>query len=355
MFSCKPDYEAAQKRINAFWNHEDADRPLLLMSYPKKGAKVFPEKKYASCEEQWLDFEYRVEQTRHMMENTIFCAESMPVIMPNLGPEIISAFAGCPYFYGKDTTWTEPCLTDWEDDNAIMDLNHPLAKKLELFTKLLLEMAKGSFIVGLTDFHPGGDHVAALRDPQTLALDLVEYPDFVKRKLESSYKEYYAIYDYYTTLLKNAGMPIASWLPLTSESTMYIPSNDFSCMISKDMFDEFFLEGIREECRHYGNSIYHLDGPGALHHLDSLLSIKELDAVQWVPGAGNDQCTGWLDLFKTILAAGKSVMTYPQSKEDILVLKETLPAKGLGLTLGFGINNEDEANDIMKLLENWPK
>ncbi|MCL2421797.1 MAG: hypothetical protein FWD03_08070, partial [Defluviitaleaceae bacterium] len=154
--------------------------------------------------------------------------------------------------------------------------------------------------------------------------------------------------------LKKEGMPIATWLPLTSTTTMYIPSNDFSCMISKDMFDEFFLDGVAAECRHYSNSIYHLDGPGALHHLDSLLAIPELDAIQWVPGAGNDQCISWVDLFKKILKAGKSVEVYPQSKEELQILMDNLPAKGLGIRL-WDVGNEENARDIMRMIEKWPR
>jgi hypothetical protein len=33
-------------------------------------------------------------------------------------------------------------------------------------------------------------------------------------------------------------------------------------------------------------TFYHLDGIGQLHHLDLVLSIAELDGVQWVPGDG---------------------------------------------------------------------
>ena len=52
-------------------------------------------------------------------------------------------------------------------------------------------------------------------------------------------------------------------------------------MVSKETFDDLFLPGIRQECRHAEASLYHLDGPNALTHLDSLLEIPELDAIQW--------------------------------------------------------------------------
>jgi hypothetical protein len=352
MFTCKPDYEQAQKRLNAFWEHDETDRPLVSVNFPKPNAKPFAAKNYATHKDYWLDIEYRAEQGAHWMESTVFYGESMPVFMPNMGPEILSAWAGCFYHFGETTTWTEPCLLDWENDNATIDMNHPLFRKLEDFTRLLLEKAKGNFIVGLTDLHPGGDHLAALRDPQVLAIDLLENAGMVKAKLAQSYDEYFPVYDHFVNILKSAGMPIASWLPLTSETNMYIPSNDFSCMISTKMFEEFFLDGIVRECKHYDKSIYHLDGPDALRHLDTLLQIKELNAIQWVPGEGRQQVFPWLDVFKRILAAKKSVMAYPRSMAELQFLMDNLPARGLYLQL-WNVANENEARNLLKLVERW--
>jgi len=351
MYSAKPDYERAQERINSFWNHEESDRPIVLINFQKEGAALFTKKNHSSWEDYCLDNEYRTEEAAHYMENTVFYSESMPVYMPNMGPEIISAWAGCPYHFGEHTTWTDPCLFDWEKDSTVIDMNHPLAKKLDSFTKLLIEKAKGNFIVGLSDFHPGGDHVAALRDPQVLAIDMLEYPDQVKAKLASSYKEYYAVYDYYVGLLKKAKMHIASWLPITSEKTMYTPSNDFSCMISKEMFDEFFLDDIAAECRYYGNSIYHLDGPGAIRHLNSLLAIPELNAIQWVPGAGRGECARWIDLYKRIQSAGKSLMVYPASLDELKLIMDNLSSWGLCIVVNWDVKNKENARDIMKIIQ----
>jgi len=352
MFVYKPDYEQAQQRINAFWNHEETDRPAVFITHQKQNATPFAKKQHKAHEDYWLDMEYRVAEAERRIRNTAYLAESMPVFYPNMGPSILSAFAGCPHTFGADTAWADPCLFNWETETAIIDPNHPLAKKLKDFTKLALETAKGKFIVGLTDLHPGGDHLAALRGSETLAIDLMEYPEQVKAKLTTSYDEYYALFDYYVAMLKNAGMPITTWLPLTSDTNMYIPSNDFSCMISTAMFEEFFLPGIIAECRHYDKSIYHLDGPDALRHLPSLLEIPELNAIQWMPGAGNDMCVSWFNVFKEILAAGKSVFVYPQNINDLKLLMENFPAHGLCLQI-WSMSNQDEAEAVLKLINKW--
>jgi len=356
MYTCKPGYEEAQRRVNMFWNHEDADRPLVNISFPKPGAEPFPEKKYATQEARWLDVNYRIDSSAHNAENTVFYADSMPVVYPNLGPEIFSAWSGCPYIFGETTTWTEPCIDDWDRDGpkAVTDRRHPLYIILDDFAKGLIERGKGNFIVGLTDFHPGGDHVAALRDPERFAVDLLEHPEKVRRKLASSYPEYYPIYDYFTKMIKDAGMPVATWTPLPSEETMYVPSNDFSCMISTEMFVDFFLDGIIGECKHYAHSIYHLDGRDALRHLNVILSIPELNALQWVPGAGHEQVSRWINVYKRVLAAGKSIQINGVYPDDLPLLMENLPARGVWLCMR-GIGDEETAANVMKTIERWGK
>jgi len=121
------------------------------------------------------------------------------------------------------------------------------------------------------------------------------------------------------------------------------------------MFEEFFLDGLVQECKHYEKSIYHLDGSDALRHLDTLLGIKELNAIQWVPGYGQEQVMPWLDVFKQTQAAGKSVMAYPHSMADLQFLMDNLPARGLYLQICWHIGNECDAQDLMKLIEKWPK
>ena len=354
MFSCKPDYEMAQRRMDAFWANDMVERPLVNIVFDKPGADRRERPAYPSHMDYWLDIDYRAEEASRNMENQVFYADAMPVVFPNLGPEILSAWAGCRYHFGATTAWSEPCIFDWEKDSekAVIDTDHFLFQKLVDYTNLLIERGKGKFIVGLSDFHPGGDHLAALRDPANLNIDLIENPELVKAKLASSYQEYFKVFDFFCNMLKSAGMPISTWTPLTAMDRMYVPSNDFSCMISTKMFEEFFLPGIADECRFYGKSIYHLDGPNALRHLDLLLEIKELNAVQWVPGAGHEDVSQWIPVYQKVLAAGKSVQIMHVRPADLDILMENLPAKGIWLCMR-DVKDEYTAQEVMKKISRW--
>lgn len=354
-FEYKPDYEEVHKRYQAFWEHSYYERPIVLATRMKeKTTPPPPAKKYNTIKERWLDIDYRVEQTVWGLENTEFLYDALPICWPNLGPEIFSAWCGCDLEYGDSTTWTVPVIKDWDTDfeKGRLNLDSPLFKTMVEFTEKLIERGKGKFIVGLTDFHPGGDHIAALRDPQNLATDLLEYPEMVKKALLRAAPEYFAVYGIFYNMIHNAGMPATAWIGLISDGTYYIPSNDFSCMVSNKMFEEFFLPGIKEECAFFKNSIYHLDGPGAIKHLDSLLEIKELDAVQWVPTVGDGAFDKWAHLYQKIQKAGKSLYLSCNIDELDSVFK-TLTPEGIYFAGLGGARNMEEFDEAVKRITRW--
>ena len=355
-FSLKPDYDKSLERYKAFWEREIVDRALVAgIQFPIAQPKALPQKKYSSFEKQWLDIDFRAEAEDIRLSNVEYYADSLPIVFPNMGPEIFSAWCGCGYDYSETTTWAIPCVEDWETDAKKVSLSfeHPLFKATEKLTRALLERGKGKFIVGLTDFHPGGDHLAALRDPANLAMDLLDNPDEVKKELVKSQREYFVAYEYFYKILREAGMPITSWLKLIYDGKFYIPSNDFSCMISTDMFQEFFLPGIIEECQYYDKSIYHLDGPGALRHLDTLLDIKELDAIQWVPGAGNEGFEKWIHIYKKIQKAKKGMHIFDIHVNDLALLFENLRPEGVFLDGIRGIPDKETADSVLKRIISW--
>ncbi len=353
-YEFKPDCETTLKRFEAFWQREIIDRPPISIALRKQAAPLYRGRQYATLEEKWLDIDGRIDEMEAGFGATDFLYDSLPVAWPNLGPEILSACCGCGYEFGPTTAWSHPLIDDWERDfdKARLDMRHPLFVRLVEFTRRLIERGKGRYIVGLTDLHPGGDHVAALRGGQRLAVDLLEEPQWVKRALNRGEGEYYAAYGVLYQMIHSAGMPTTSWTPIPHDGTFYIPSNDFSCMVSREMFNEFFLPGIRRECAFYDRSIYHLDGPGALRHLDALLDIPELDAVQWVCGAGNEGYHKWVDVYQRIQNARKGIQLMCDIRELDMIF-ETLRPEGVWFSSISGIRDRETAEYAVKRIERW--
>jgi hypothetical protein len=355
MFDFKPDYEKTKQRIDAFWERELIDRPVVQfgLGKPLEERVPVPESQHATPAARWLDVDFQAELTLARLSNQEFLGDALPVAYPNLGPEIFSALYGCPIGFGDfGTSWTTPILEDWRQAGDLrLDWDSPYLKKLHEMTDRLLEVGKGKFIVGMTDWHPGGDAIAAFRDPENLARDMVDHVADVKALLGRVEQDYFRIYDMFYDKLRAAGQPITSWTTLVHDGKYYIPSNDFSIMVSKRMFDDVFLPGIVNECRFLDRSIYHLDGPGALRHLDSLLAIPELHAVQWVFGAGNEGFARWIPVYKKIQAAGKGAQVVCVFSEIDLII-ETLDPHGVFLTMS-GVPSREAAEEMLKKLERW--
>lgn len=354
MLDLKPDYEDSKRRIEAFWEREIIDRPVVQFSLarPLSERVLLPTSSHATLRDRWLDADYQARYALANLSNHEFLGDTLPVAFPNLGPELFAAFYGCPLHFGESTSWTDPILHDWaEADEVQFDRASPYLAKLQEMTDAFLAIGQGVFITGMTDWHPGGDWLAALRDPATLAIDLITNPDDVQQMLIRGEVDYLKVYNVFYDRLRAAGQPITTWLPLISDGRYYVPSNDFSYMISNAMFERFFLPGLARECQFLDRSIYHLDGPGALRHLDSILSIRELDAVQWVFGAGNEDYARWVDVYRRIQTAGKGVEVICALQEVDQVM-ETLSPQGLYLSVE-DVPSYEAGVDLLARLTRW--
>ena len=122
-----------------------------------------------------------------------------------------------------------------------------------------------------------------------------------------------------------------SWMPVLSDKPYYPVQCDFSAMISPEMFDKFIMPELRYITENIPRSIYHLDGVDAIRHLDSILKIESLNAIQWVPGAGNPDAGDeqWFELYHKIQSAGKGLVLYGIEPEALENVVKKLSPKGL--------------------------
>lgn len=348
------DWRERLARQDAFWQREIIDRPVVCLSLPKPRPPHPPaaRRAHAAFRDRWMDAQFVAERALAEVMNRDYLGDALPTACPNLGPDLFAAFLGCDLEFAEDTSWSVPCLKTWADAAKVRFSEHGFYwKKLLEMTDALLEIGKGKFYTGLTDMHPGGDAIAALRGPEQLSLDMIEAAGEVKALLEYVNGTFSDVYDFYYEKLSGAGQAFTNWCGIVSTRKWHVISNDFSCMISPAMFDDVFLPGIIEECRHLEASIYHLDGPGALPHLDSLLRIEALNAVQWVPGAGNGRASDWLPVYTKCQAAGKGLqLTLEPDEVDLFM--DSLRPEGLWIWLG-GVTDRGQADAIIKKLGKW--
>jgi hypothetical protein len=350
---CKPDFEQAMQRIYAWYEQEMIDRPPIRFSAHNAEYSVSPhlKKSWSTLKDRWFDSEYQVELFIDSIKGRKFYAETFPVFWPNLGPEVYTAFHGSELEYMEVTSYSVPFVKEWEDIKHIrFDKNNPYFKKVEEMTRLALEKCQGKFMVGYTDLHPGMDCVAAWRDPQQLCMDLLLNPEEVKQLLKLANQHFQEVFDHFDGLLKAGRQLSVTWMGIPSYGRMHIPSCDFSAMISDEQYLEFIHEATVEEVKPMSHNVYHVDGKGVARHIDHILDIREINAIQWVQGMGDDTpIMQWVPFIKKIQSAGKSLVLDIQLNE----LEDFIAAiEPEGIMLCIAADERDQP-DIIKRVEKW--
>jgi hypothetical protein len=127
---------------------------------------------------------------------------------------------------------------------------------------------------------------------------------------------------------------------------------DISCMLSPRQFEELFLPPLIETMHMVDHRIYHLDGTVALQHLDRLLDVPEIQAIQWVPGDGHEAVLQWVPLIRRIQKAGKGVQVCARP-EDVPGLLNEVSARGLCIVTTC--DSEQEARDLLDVASRTSK
>jgi hypothetical protein len=169
---------------------------------------------------------------------------------------------------------------------------------------------QGAVQVSVTDIGGGLDILASFRPSEKLLLDLYDSPERVKELTWQIHEAWLRYYEYFDVLLKSTNPGYSAWPSIFSSDPHYMLQCDFAYMIGPDMFDEFVRPELAAVCKKLPNCMYHLDGPGQIPHLDSLLSIPELKGIQWVPGAGNPDARYWPEIYQKIRKAGKLIQAF---------------------------------------------
>ncbi|GHU67041.1 hypothetical protein FACS189447_08830 [Spirochaetia bacterium] len=345
----KPNWEKVKTRYIEYWACENHEGPILSVRAPRDKQIPFPGKQHPTLRDRWLDTEYMLESANIYFQNTYFGADSFPCLNPNLGPDLFAALYGMPIEFGEDTSWSIHTLKDWTEYKPFkIDRNCFYYKKIIEMTEAAVEDGKDKYLVGVTDIHPGLDCLVAMRGPAELCMDALEKPDFLKRGAMDLFEGFKTLYGDLSAITSRYQQGSSNWMGIWHPGRWYVTSCDFVCMISKDMFEDLIVEELQAELAYLDASVFHLDGPGALRHLERLLEIKELDGIQWVFGAGQPSASHWIPVLKKIQQAGKTFQVNAEP-EEIPVLLENLAPEGAMYLVNA--KNEAEARSLEDLIK----
>ena len=141
-----------------------------------------------------------------------------------------------------------------------------------------------------------------------MMMDMLTVPDKIHKAMGQTTKLWKYVMDVVSDIILPAGQGTSNWtMGWSGKKYSCIGQNDFSCMISPEMFAGFCFEDNLQCCNYSDYSIYHLDGPDAVKHVPKLLELEKLSCIQWVEGAGNPSPSNWIELLRKIQKGGKTV------------------------------------------------
>jgi hypothetical protein len=329
------DIDRIRTHYHEYWNRENRDRPIIAAYAPRERVAGPSWSSEVPLRDRWMDVEQVVRMARTRIERTEYLGEAFPAYCPDLGPDFLGAILGCDLEFGEATSWSHPIVKDWKiHPDLTFDPASPWWRKMVELTEAALMDSKGDYFVGVTDLHAGMDGIVSLRGPERVCMDLFDEPDEIVRRNWQVLDVFRKVFDGLEGLISSKQTGSTNWMGLLHPGREYVTSCDFSCLISEDDFETFVVPELLAELSFLDASIFHLDGPGALRHLDRLLRIPELDGIQWVPGAGQKPMREWMPVLRRIQDAGK-LLQLNIEPEDLLPLCEGLRPEGVQLNCWF--------------------
>lgn len=318
----KPDWLETKQRLTDFWNGKYIGRPCLAIYAPDpKPDSVVPEKPL-SDRDLYLNIDVYLKNLWYRFSNTAYIGEALPSDAVMAGYTISY---GAKVKFNPETVWIEPIENLDVDNESLfeLDFNSPELKQFFDFYTKFAQAGSGKFLIGSPAILPGHDLLSMLMGSEKFMLTLMDKPVAMKSAIMKLARNWVIlnkkINDIYLQYQEGYGV---CWHNLWGPYSFVSTQSDISCMLSREMFEQFVLDEIKLVGKEFGWVIYHLDGPGALHHVDTLCKVPEIKIIQWTPGAGNTlSVEKWLPLYKKIQDAGKIVMAHIMPEEVEFFIK----------------------------------
>jgi hypothetical protein len=301
--------------------------------------------------------EWRASWNHYHLSRQPFPEDTLPIAETNIGPGSLALFIGGEARLSDETVWFEPCIVG-DDPESYPSIKLDTESYWWQITKETLQacvkLSSGKYMVGCPDLIENIDIVAALRGPQPLLMDMIDRPDWVIEKVSEVNEAFFAAYEriYEIIKLKDGSSSWDAFRIWGPGKTAKVQC-DTSAMFSPAMFEKFVLPALTAQCEWLDYSMYHLDGHQCIQHLDLLLDMEALDAIEWTPDPqvpqGGDPC--WFSMYRKILDAGKSLQVIGINPGQVEPLLDAVGAKGVYIQTS--VREMDELESMTKVIDSF--
>ena len=206
------------------------------------------------------------------------------------------------------------CIDDLDTHPKLrFDPANPWWQKHFAMMRAAKEALGGDYRVNIPDLIENLDIYAAMRGPQTSLYDLMDQPEKLMARVNEIDETYFEYYDRLHELLKeDDGTSSYTAFHILGVGRVAKVQCDFSAMLSPAQFRAFAIPSLRRQVERLDHSLYHLDGPDAIRHVEALMEIERLDALQWTCGAGQPDGGNprWFGIYDQVRAARKGLWVH---------------------------------------------
>jgi len=328
-----PDVE----RCRAFWAREEVDRPLLAAwigsyeaasLYPR-GLAQLPEGELKPSD---LGFELFRQDYEALFESHRQAAVDVPwSAFPLLVMPWLEAIAGCRVVHRSGNVWAEPWLDSYDRLDERLQPRLDWLAKLTEFTEWLVALSHGRFAVGVSLLRGPADVLAAMRGAQESVLDLMDAPEGPERVL-----------DWVTDLWIQAARAQLSHIRpfaggygwsiqnLWSEEPGGWFQDDAMAYWSPSLYRRYAAPREAKLSKSLPRTGCHLHPP-AIFTVDGLLEMPELGVIEMNQDISGERIPEMIPVFRRILETRRLFVWGHFTREDLVAMKEKLPARGLAL------------------------
>ncbi len=372
----KENWKHAQENLGKWWSHEgpafcvmapndtpwaDIERPPYI---PPFCQPCFPKNVYEEAVAKqaddtpdlrgmWMNPAFRFSTAEYLLSRTFFGGEAFPYFDAHIGPGNLAAFLGSRPSYAEDTVWFNECMDELDNHPPLVidENNQSWRNQLALIT-YAREHADGRFLVSMPDLIENVDILASLRGAQNALMDMALQPDSVKQRVREINSAFFRVFDRIYDIVKDGrGGNCYSCFHIWGQGRTAKIQCDLAAMLSPAMFNDIVAPALEEQCDTLDCVLFHLDGSEALQHLDTLLAMPRIDAIEWTPepGAPHGGSSEWYELYRRILDAGKGVQAISVGPDEAEPMLDAVGAQGMYLTIRT--DSETEAQHLLDKLE----
>jgi len=330
-FTFKTDWELIRHRYEAWWERAPLERPIVRITAPRYMPDITAPPADTQALLAWYtDPAIVLPRLEAQVDATHYTGDAFPWVDPMSQSlaAIQAAYLGAPYRIDPHTLtgWADPIISNWQvfPGLAVDPGNFWWQATQRLLADASLR-SQGRYMISIPDLQGGGEILALLRGSEALAYDLVDQPEVILPAVDAINRAWLEYFKACYAIIHRWQPGYVDWLGIWSDLPAVTVECDYALMVSPRMFARYFLPGVAQQVSMVARSVFHLDGPGAIPHLDNLLSLPDLRAIQWVPTPDRPSPLQWIPLLRRIQAGGKGVVVACSSQEVLPLLQALNP------------------------------